>query len=126
MTTSSLATETPLADDVKVTSDALTVRLQDGRAVSVPLAWYPRLAEGSPAERREWVLIGPGIGVHWPLLDEDISVEALLRGLGSNEGASSLQRWRASRRRPASKAPQPASRVRQKAKPKQRSRAPRG
>ena len=126
MTTSSLATEAPLAADVKVTSEALTVHLQDGRAVSVPLAWYPRLAEGSPAERREWVLIGPGIGVHWPLLDEDISVEALLRGLGSNEGASSLQRWRASRRRPANKALQPTSGAQRKAKTQRSSRAARG
>jgi len=126
MTTSSLATETPLAADVKVTSEALTVQLQDGRAVSVPLAWYPRLAEGSPAERREWVLIGPGIGVHWPLLDEDISVEALLRGLGSNEGTASLQRWRASRRRPAIKALQPKGRAPRKAKTQRSSRAARG
>lgn len=81
MTTSSLAIETPAAADVKVTSEALTVHLQDGRVVSVPLAWYPRLVEGSSAERRQWELIGPGIGIHWPLLDEDISVEALLRGL---------------------------------------------
>lgn len=126
MTTSSLAIEKPTAADVKVSSEALTVHLKDGRVVSVPLAWYPRLVEGSPVERRQWELIGPGIGIHWPLLDEDISVEALMRGLGSNEGASSLQRWRASRRRPANKALQPTSRVRQKAKPKQRSRAPRG
>ena len=126
MTTSSLATEKPLAADVKVTSEALTVHLQDGRALSVPLSWYPRLAEGSPAERREWVLIGPGIGVHWPLLDEDISVEALLRGLGSNEGTSSLQRWRASRQRPANKALQPTSRAPRKAKTQRSSRATRG
>ena len=126
MTTSSLAIETPAAADVKVTSEALTVHLHDGRIVSVPLAWYPRLVEGSSVERRHWELIGPGIGIHWPLLDEDISVEALLRGLGSNEGASSLRRWRASRRRPANKALQPTSRARQKAKSKQRSRAARG
>lgn len=127
MTTSSLAIETPAAADVKVTSEALTVHLHDGRVVSVPLAWYPRLVEGSSAERRQWELIGPGIGIHWPLLDEDISVEALLRGLGSNEGASSLQRWRASRRRPANKALQPTSRARKSgSKSKRRSRAARG
>ena len=94
--------------------------------MSVPLAWYPRLAEGASSERRRWELIGPGIGIHWPDLDEDISVDALLRGLGSNEAASSLQRWRASRRRPANKALQPTIRARQKAKLKQRSRAARG
>ena len=98
MTTSSLATETAAAKSVRVTADSLVVELKDGRAVSVPLKWYPRLVEGSPRERRRWELIGPGIGIHWPDLDEDISVEALLNGLASNETATSLQRWRASRR----------------------------
>jgi hypothetical protein len=98
MTTSSLATETAAAKDVRVTADCLIVELKDGRTVSVPLKWYPRLAEGTPRERRHWELIGPGIGIHWPDLDEDISVEALLSGLASNESATSLQRWRASRR----------------------------
>lgn len=125
MTTSSLATDAPLATDVKVTADALVVGLQDGRVVSVPLAWYPRLAEGTPTERHRWKLIGPGIGIHWPDLDEDISVEALLHGHSSNESASSLQRWRASRQRPV-KALQPTGRARQQAKPKQRSRTARG
>jgi hypothetical protein len=96
-----------VAKRVKVTDDALIVELQDGRTVSVPLDWYPRLAEGRPGERRRWELIGPGIGVHWPDLDEDISVEALLLGLRSTESAASLQRWRASRRRPANKRMEP-------------------
>lgn len=126
MTTSSLATETPLATGVRVTADTLVVELQDGRAVSVPLSWYPRLAEGTPRERRQWALIGPGIGIHWPVLDEDISVGALLRGLGSTESASSLQRWRISRQRPANKALQPTSRARKRAQSKPRSRAARG
>lgn len=127
MTTSSLATDTAFATGVKVTVDALVVTLHDGRVVSVPLAWYPRLAEGSPAERRRWRLIGPGIGIHWPDLDEDISVDALLQGLGSNESASSLERWRASRRRPAHKALQPASRARRsRGKPRTGRRAARG
>src|SRR6185295_1059619 len=99
MTTSSLATETAAAKHVKVTEHALIVELRDGRSVSVPIDWYPRLAEGRPSERRRWELIGPGIGIHWPDLDEDISVEALLLGLASNESSASLQRWRASRRR---------------------------
>ena len=103
MNISSLATETAFARAVRVTSDTLTVELRDGRTVSVPLSWYPRLAEGTPAERRRWKLIGPGIGIHWPALDEDISVDALLRGLGSNESAASLKKWRASRRRPTRK-----------------------
>ena len=107
MSTSSLATETPTAKNVKVTADTLIVELRDGRTVSVPVSWYPRLAEGTPSERRRWELIGPGIGIHWPALDEDISVEALLLGLASNESAASLQRWRAARRRPANKRMEP-------------------
>lgn len=103
MTTSSLATETATAKRVRVTDEALIVELRDGRSVSVPLRWYPRLAEGRPSERRKWELIGPGIGIHWPELDEDISVEGLLLGHPSNESASSLQQWRASRRRAAGK-----------------------
>ena len=101
MTSSSLATVT--AKGVRVTEDSLVVELSDGRSVSVPLAWYPRLAAGRPIERRRWELIGPGIGIHWPDLDEDISVEALLLGERSGESAESLRRWRAARRRPANK-----------------------
>jgi hypothetical protein len=107
MNTSSLAAETAIAKAVKVTADTLIVELKDGRTVSVPLAWYPRLALGTPTERRRWELIGPGIGIHWPILDEDISIEALLLGLASNESAASLQRWRAARRRPANKRMEP-------------------
>ena len=103
MTTSSPATEAPAAKRVRVTDEALIVELEDGRSVSVPLRWYPRLAEGRPSERRQWQLIGPGIGIHWPALDEDISVEGLLLGLPSGESAASLQRWRVARRRPAAK-----------------------
>lgn len=98
MSTSSLGTETVLVQDVRVTDRALTVELRDGRSVSVPLEWYPRLAEGRPSERRRWELIGPGIGIHWPDLDEDISVEGLLLGLRSGESPASLRRWRAARR----------------------------
>ena len=66
--------------NVTVTDDFLAVDLVDGRTVTVPLAWYPRLAHGSPAERSNWRLIGRGDGIHWPDLDEDISVESLLAG----------------------------------------------
>jgi hypothetical protein len=123
MTTSILITEVPIASDVKVTAEALVVALHDGRTVSVPLAWYPRLAEATPAERRKWELIGPGIGIHWPTLDEDISVDALLRGLGSNESASSLNQWRASRQRPPNRPLHPTRRPRKKLKSKSRARA---
>lgn len=125
MTTSSPTTEL-VAIEVKITSEALVVGLEDGRVVSVPLAWYPRLAEGTPSERRQFELIGPGIGIHWPVLDEDISIDALLRGLGSNESASSLRRWRASRLRPANKLPRPTISKRKKAGAKRVSSAARG
>ena len=115
MSTSSVATETAAARNVRVTDRALVVELRDGRVVSVPVAWYPRLAEGSPGERRRWELLGPGIGIHWPDLDEDISVEGLLQGLPSGESAASLKRWRATRKRPANMALQPTNRARQKA-----------
>jgi len=69
----------------------------DGRTVSVPIAWFPRLMHGSPPERSNWRLIGRGEGVHWPDLDEDISVEDLLAGYGSGESQSSLQNWLQSR-----------------------------
>ena len=96
---------------VRVTDHAVTVELLDGRVVSVPTGWYPRLAEASPRERRGWVLIGAGVGIHWPEVDEDISIEGLLRGERSGESASSLRSWRATRRRPANKALQPTRRV---------------
>jgi hypothetical protein len=107
MRTSSVATDTAAAKNVRVTDRALVVELRDGRVVSVPLAWYPRLAEGSPGERRRWELLGPGIGIHWPDLDEDISVEGLLQGLPSGESAASLKTWRTTRRRPADRHLQP-------------------
>jgi hypothetical protein len=81
------------AQRVSVSEDTLTVDLQDGRTVSVPIAWYPRLANGTREERQNWRLIGSGQGIHWPDLDEDISVEGLLLGHPSNESPKSIQRW---------------------------------
>ena len=107
MSTSSVATEVAAAKNVRVTDRTLVVELRDGRVVSVPLAWYPRLAEGSRAERRRWELLGLGIGIHWPDLDEDISVEGLLQGLPSGESTASLKTWRATRQRPANRRLQP-------------------
>ena len=98
MNTSSVATETAAALRVRVTDRALVVELRDGRVVSVPVAWYPRLAEGSRRERRRWELLGPGVGIHWPDLDEDISVDGLLQGLPSGESRASLDEWRAARK----------------------------
>ena len=82
-----------LAQSVSATEDTLTVELRDGRTVSVPIAWYPRLSHGSDSERSDWRLIGDGLGIHWPQLDEDISVEGLLLGYPSNESPDSIQRW---------------------------------
>jgi hypothetical protein len=78
---------------VKVTKDELTVQLEDGRTLVVPLAWYPRLLHGSKRAWSDWRLIGRGIGIHWPSLDEDISVEGLLAGRRSGESQESLRRW---------------------------------
>lgn len=103
MSTSSLVNETATARDVRVTSRALVVELRDGRTVSAPLQWYPRLVHGTPRERQRWALIGPGLGIHWPALDEDISVEGLLQGRPSGESQESFSRWLNSRRQPANK-----------------------
>jgi hypothetical protein len=81
------------AQNVTVSDDALAVDLTDGRTITVPLAWFPRLASGTPTERADWRLIGSGEGIHWPDLDEDISVEGLLAGRGSGETQESLRRW---------------------------------
>ena len=82
---------------VDVTDDTLAVELADGRTISVPLAWYPRLTHGTVAERGNWRLIGGGHGIHWPELDEDISVENLLAGKASAESQPSLKGWLAQR-----------------------------
>ena len=83
----------PLAERVDVTEDTLTADLSDGRTISVPLAWYPRLVHATPTERRNWRLIGGGVGIHWPDLDEDVSVEGLLAGRPSGESQRSFKRW---------------------------------
>lgn len=86
------------AQRVSVTEDALVIDLVDGRTITVPLTWYPRLAYGSPAEREHWRLIGEGEGIHWPDLDEDISIEGLLAGRRSGETQASLRGWLESRK----------------------------
>ena len=82
-----------LAQHVDVTDEAIVIDLADGRSLTVPLAWYPRLAHGTAAERSSWRLIGRGEGIHWPDLDEDISVEGMLAGRPSGESQASLQQW---------------------------------
>jgi hypothetical protein len=96
-------TNPPLAQahSVRVTTDELIVDLVDGRTVTIPLHWYPRLLHGTATQRRKWRLIGQGDGIHWPELDEDISVEALLAGRPSGESRASLQRWLDSQGLPA-------------------------
>jgi hypothetical protein len=66
--------------DVEITDELLSVRLMDGRIISVPLSWYPRLANASPAQRSNWRISGGGYGLHWEDIDEDLSTEGLLRG----------------------------------------------
>ena len=83
----------PNAEVVSVTEDTLTADLADGRTISVPLAWYPRLVHATQQERDNWKLIGGGQGIHWPDLDEDLSVEGLIMGRPSGESQRSFKRW---------------------------------
>ena len=82
MRTSKVEMEVPDAEAVRVTGDTIDVELSDGRSISVPLSWFPRLLHGTPQERSNWRLIGGGDGIHWEDLDEDISVAGLLAGRG--------------------------------------------
>ena len=93
MSISGIELKEVLAQSVSVSDDALVADLEDGRTITVPLAWFPRLARGTPAERAKWRLIGRGEGIHWPELDEDISVASLLAGRRSGETQESLRRW---------------------------------
>lgn len=96
-TPSVLTPAVPVAVGVSVTDDTLSVDLEDGRTVSVPIGWYPRLASGTPEERANFQISGAGYGVHWPDLDEDIGVEGLLLGRKSTESPGSFQRCMARR-----------------------------
>jgi hypothetical protein len=93
MSTSGIELREAVAQGVTASDEALIVDLADGRTITVPLAWFPRLAHGTAAERANWRLIGGGVGIHWPDLDEDISVESLLAGRRSGETQASLRRW---------------------------------
>lgn len=97
MNTLAHESEPPMAEKVKVTDDTLHVDLRDGRTISVPLAWFPRLLHSTHEERRNWRLIGKGQGIRWEDLDEDISVGGLLEGRRSAETQASFKKWLSSR-----------------------------
>lgn len=96
MTTLTLDPE-PFVNQVTVTDKKLIVDLADGRSLSIPLAWYPRLIYASPEERRNWQLLGDGYAIEWTDLDEHIGIEGLLAGRRSGESKRSLERWLATR-----------------------------
>jgi hypothetical protein len=89
--------EIPTIEQVTLTDDTLSADLSDGRTISVPLAWYPRLLHGSMEERNAYRFIAGGNGVHWDQLDEDISIKNLILGQPSGESQKSFQRWLSSR-----------------------------
>jgi Protein of unknown function (DUF2442) len=96
MTTLTLETE-PLASQIRVTDETLTVDLVDGRSLSIPLSWYPRLLHASQAERQNWQLLGEGYAIEWTDLDEHIGIEGLIAGRHSGESHQSFERWLATR-----------------------------
>jgi hypothetical protein len=102
MSISTVEIEVPSAQNVMVTRDTLSVDLSDGRTISAPLAWYPRLLYATSPERKKWRLIGSGQGIHWESIDEDISVEGLLAGKPSGESQASLQKWLLKRKKHSS------------------------
>ncbi|MBM4141513.1 MAG: DUF2442 domain-containing protein [Nitrospira sp.] len=93
MNISAVEIKIPKAENVRVTKDTLSVDLSDGRTISVPLEWFPRLVYATPEERNNWRLIGRGHGIHWEDIDEDISVEGLLAGNPSGESQTSFKKW---------------------------------
>ena len=88
----------PRIADVMSTGELLTISFDDGRVVSLPLKWYPRLYRATPAQRRNWELIGHGYGVHWPDVDEDLSADGLLRGSPSREYTRTIEKQKSKRR----------------------------
>ena len=93
MTSSTAEIRLSPATHVSVSDDTLTVDLSDGRTISVPLEWFPRLVHASTAERSNFRINGAGDGIHWPDLDEDVSVAGLLAGRPSGESQASLAKW---------------------------------
>ena len=101
MSISAVETREALATHVEVSEDTLSVDLADGRTIAAPLTWYPRLVHATAQERVSWRLIGGGRGIHWPAIDEDISVANLLAGQPSAESQSSFKRWLTGRAKPS-------------------------
>ena len=97
MNTLAVEIRVPEALDVLLTDDTLSVDLSDGRSISVPIAWFPRLLHSTEQERNNWRLIGRGQGIHWEDIDEDISIEGLLAGKPSGESQESFKKWLAKR-----------------------------
>ena len=93
MTTLAVEVNLPYAESVTATEDTLNVDLSDGRTISVPLTWFPRLVYATPEQRENWRLIGRGLGIHWEDIDEDISIEGLIAGKPSGESQSSFRKW---------------------------------
>ena len=93
MAISTTSFEVPGATELQFDEDALHAELSDGRRIAVPLAWYPRLLHATPQERTNHQIIAGGQHLHWPDLDEDISVEMLLTGQKSGESQTSFKRW---------------------------------
>ena len=127
MSISATEFQRPRADRIRVTRDSLVVDLIDGRTISAPLSWYPRLHSATPSERRNWRLIAAGEGIHWPDLDEDISIEGLLAGSRSGESQAPFQQWLKSRlQRRSNNALQPPAGTRRRKRAARKSRARRG
>lgn len=99
MSISAIELGAPRAIGVSVSEDAFSVELADGRTLAVPVSWYPRLVHASEAERANWRLNGNGSGIHWPDIEEDVSIEGLLAGRPSQEAQKSLNRWLSERRK---------------------------
>ena len=99
MNTLTLEPPSACIQDIKITNSALTIDLSDGRCISAPLVWYPRLLNATAKERNHWELIGEGDGIHWPDLDEDLSMDGIIQGHPSYESQKSFQRWLSERKK---------------------------
>ncbi|MBC8182907.1 DUF2442 domain-containing protein [candidate division KSB1 bacterium] len=97
MSTLTIEHKTARAKHIVINEDTLTVDLDDGRSVSAPIVWFPRLTHASAKERNNWRLIGDGEGIHWEDIDEDISIDNLLFGKTSGENQRSFKKWLAGR-----------------------------